>query len=131
MLVCASVRPVARVSCARKGIAYVNTRALDGAIDVRYQKDPTTGSGALVYSTRIEIGGMVSALESLFFNYQGKHYEFFDIELMGWKRYNKKEEGKGRKRGGVYVYYISFERMRQVPMHVFDREREVSAGAVD
>lgn len=119
----ASVRPVEGAWCAGKGIVYVNTKVLDNAFDVRYQRDPSTGEGTLVYTTRIDIGGLVGGLESLFFNFEGKHYEFFDIELMGWKRH--------RKGLASYTYYIVFKRMRQVPMHVFTREREVSAGAVE
>lgn len=98
---------------------------LDKACDVRYQKDPETGAGALIYSTEIDVGGMIASLPSLFFNYEGRHYEFFNIELNGWKRYKEKNR---------YVYYISFNKMRQLPVYIYEREqkkKEVSASAMD
>lgn len=103
----------------------MKTIALDRACDVRYQKDPSTGEGTLLYSTEIDVGGMISSLPSLFFNYENRHYEFFDIELTGWKRYRAKN---------CYVYYIAFKKMRHLPIYVYEkekREKEVGASAMD
>jgi len=74
---------------------------LDDAFDVRYQKKPDESNGVLLYMHRIDVGGLIGDLEDLFFNYEGTHYEFFDIEIVGWK-----------KEHSAFIYYIQFKRMR-------------------
>lgn len=75
---------------------------LDQAIDVRYQKNPDGSDGMLIYSSRVDIGGLVGELNDLFFSYEEIHYEFFEIDLVGWRKY----------KSGAFTYYIEFQRMK-------------------
>jgi len=88
---------------------------LDNAIDMRYQKNPEGTDGVLVYISRIDVGGMIRDLNELFFNYEHVHYEFFDIEMVGWRKHKAE--------GHVYfIYYIEFQRMR----YTKQKRRELS-----
>lgn len=87
---------------------------LDEAFDVRYQKNPDNSNGVLLYMHRIDVGGLIGDLEDLFFNYEDTHYEFFDIEIVGWK-----------KEHSAYIYYIQFKKMRYAREKVGKSSNEV------
>lgn len=87
---------------------------LDEAFDVRYQKNPESTNGVLLYMHRIDVGGLMGELEDLYFNFENTHYEFFDIEIVGWK-----------KEKAAYTYYIQFKKMR----YTRQKDMKVAVGA--
>lgn len=73
----------------------------DNPLDLRYLRRYNDASGILLYTAKIDVGRLLGERESFSCLYEGRRYEFGDIDIVGFKRY-----------GEIYTYYIDFKEVR-------------------
>lgn len=73
----------------------------DNPLDLRFVKRYNDASGILLYTVRVDVGGLLSREDHFSCVYEGREYTFDGIDIVGFKRYKE-----------TYVYYIEFMEVR-------------------